>query len=601
MRSNFVVSADRRFWVEGVKNLFAVDPYIVHVLKSAGRHSEYENIQVAPLRRTSREDFQADHEFVDQKFHKYTDILTRRLDYIHATQHGDVFWKKALALSLLRHISLCYDVFQACELHFVIKEHDCRLLDVDSYHVPLNFEDHRHVYQNTNFGQEQLFSIYCGLFYPGRFSSIKLGMPLPAKPARVSFIKRVFRGGLVSKLFRRLIERLLVIRQPSVGILESYFAPKHLNRLMLKSWGGIQRIELPKIRPGKSEIRHDLRDQLTCGESDFDRFDQFVFATLRYAMPQSFVENFAKLYSGYQAWSARYTRLTWVVDEAWIGHEPSAWALATLRQRGVKHICNEHNYLSHPFLGNSLKYQIPLTDEFVTLGWEDQSYPNLVRGASLFEWVEGNASVEKEHDLLLVLGCPIFHPPEINAAYGDCGGFGASSYFEMSRRFLASLGSDALSKVYVRAYPAWKVSNLPMWDHQFALAPYMDKIKAYDNQSVSARVLMQKSRLVIVNYLSTSYLESIISDIPTVFLWNRNSNMFIDKHVGIFDCLIEAGVCQVEPEIGADFVLSIKDDPEAWWSSPPVRSARQNFLEKNIGDPSFMMNYLLAKLDRGRS
>ncbi len=601
MKSNFVVSTDRRFWVQGAKKLFAVDPYIVHVLEREGRYSEYEEIQVASLRRTSRVEFQADHEFVDQKFHKYTDILTRRLDCIHATQHGDAFWKKAFALSLLRHVSFCYDLYQACELNFDIEAHDCLLLDVDSYHVPLNFEDHRNFYQNTNFGQEQLFSIYCGLFHPGRFSSLKLDVLPSAKPARVSFIKRVFRGGLISKIFRRLIERLFVMRQPSLGVLEAYFAPKHLNRLMLRSWGGIQRIELPKISSRKSEIRHDLRELLICDEADFDRFDQFVFATLRYAMPRSFVENFAQIYYEYRAWSAQYTRLSWIVDEAWIGHEPSAWALAILRQQGVQHICNEHNYLSHPFLGNSLKYQIPLVDEFVTLGWIGKGYSNLIPGASLFEWVENDASVRKEHDVLFVLGCPIFRPPEVNAAYGDCGGFGALSYFEMTSRFLSAMGSVALSKTYVRGYPHWKASNLLMWDHQEILAPYLAEVKSYDNQSVSGRLLMQRSRLVVVNYLSTSHLESIIADIPTVFMWNRDTNMFRDEYSNIFDCLIEVGICQVDPQSAADFVLKIMDDPEVWWRSSSVRSARQKFLDTNISSPSAMVKYLLKKQARGVS
>ena len=47
----------------------------------------------------------------------------------------------------------------------------------------------------------------------------------------------------------------------------------------------------------------------------------------------------------------------------------------------VKHICNEHNFLSHPLTGNSLKYQIPLVDEFISLGWNDNRYPNFI-GAS---------------------------------------------------------------------------------------------------------------------------------------------------------------------------------------------------------------------------
>ena len=309
-----------------------------------------------------------------------------------------------------------------------------------------------------------------------------------------------------------------------------------------------------------------------------------------------FVEDFPQVYTRLNLHFNRYSDLRWVVCEWWIGQTHSALALAVLQQRDIKHIYNEHNYLSHFFVGSNLKYLSPLVDEFVSLGWEESSIPNLIRGASLYPWIEKDDENVKEHDILLVLGLPLTHVPEINAAYGDSGAYRALEYFDMNQRFLARLGEETLSKLYIRSYPLKLTREWLTWDQSIALAPYLSKVKAYDEDSpISARSLVQRSRLVIVNYLSTAYLESIIADIPTVFIWNKDTYLLTENHAGFFDALIEAGICQTNPEEAADFVNRIIDKPEGWWHSSEVQKGRESFLKANIGDPEVMIQHLLAK------
>lgn len=614
MKSNFVISAHQDAWLPGAKKLFAADPYIAHVLEREGRISEYEEIQVALALRMTREEFQRDHEFVDSKYRQYIPILSRRFDELHGTSHGERFWQKALSLAILRHMSLCYDLFQACEANFNPILHDCRVLDEASYFIPLDFDDHRRIFQNTDFGQEQLFSVYCGLFYPGQFVPWQGNAPSPSLGVPASSIdtesvstqlKSLWRRLTLRRVVRRLwhtlrrgtswLRRILWARNPRVGIMNAYFSAEHMSRLMTESRGRIQIVPLPEMPTSTTSPLWELRKKLAREEPNFDRFDKFVFACLLHGMPKIFVEDFPRVYKHLNLHFDNYKNLRWVVCEAWIGHTLPSLALAILRQRGVKHIYNEHNYLSCFFVGNSLKYLAPMVDEFVTLGWEDKSIPNLVRGASLFQWVEKNSECEKVHEILFILGLPQTHVPEISAAYGDSGAFGALRYFDMNQRFLAGLGEETLSKTYIRSYPSWKIPDWLTWDQSFALAAYLNKVKAYDDVSISGRLLMQQSRLVVVNYLSTAYLESIIADIPTVFFWNRDTNLFAEKYLGAFDALIEAGICQINPEHAADFINRIKDNPEGWWHSAAVQKSRKAFLSAYIGTPEVMIQHLLAK------
>ena len=135
---------------------------------------------------------------------------------------------------------------------------------------------------------------------------------------------------------------------------------KYRTNLIWKSKGKIQSINLPAITISPTKTSHQMRSELTRFNDDFDDLDKFIFSALYHLMPTSFLENFDQYYIGYKKHFDKMKKLKWVVCESWIGDEASSMALAILKTMDVKHICNEHNFLSHPLTGNSLKYQIPL-------------------------------------------------------------------------------------------------------------------------------------------------------------------------------------------------------------------------------------------------
>ena len=598
MKSNFVVSNERRVWIKGASRLSVIDPYILHKLRVDRLESQYENIELIRARRPDRERFKNDHYFVEKKVDLYTRILVLRLNRLHNRQHIHFFWEKALSLSLLRHVTFCKNIFDSCDRFIDPDIHDCRILDRASYKIPTTFDTHRDYYQNTDLGSEQLFSVYCDLFHNGIFSTIKLQSSVSTLPMKTSWYRRIFRFGFVSKVRRRLLDWMVMRKMPLIGVLESYFSADHIENLLRRSGGRIKKIKLPEVKLTAQDTWYAERKALSSVEHYFDDFDQFCFRTLEHAMPRSFVENFSFLYLRYLNWADKNKSLKWVVDEAWISNERSAWALAMLSERGVRHICNEHNYLSHCFLGNSIKRQVSLCDEFVTLGWQGRESPKIVSGASLFTWKEKPRSKRPKFDVLIIMGCPTSRPPEINAAYGESGGYNAVSYFDLQSRLLSALGDEILSRTVIRAYPKSKAVKFAAWDQKIMLEQYIHKIRRYDDHSLSGRDLARNSRLVVVTYLSTSHLETLIANIPTVIIWNKDSYFLDDRYSNFFDALIEVGICQTDPNEAAEFISGVVNAPESWWSRPEVQAARDKFLSDNIGEPNIMLNHLMDKLPR---
>lgn len=604
VKFNFAVSAYTEIWHPDTKYIFAIDAYIPHVLERTGKGQGYEVIS-APLSRSSREEFERDHEFVDRKFRRYTDILCERLDKVHGVGYGSEFWRKALALALLRHVTFCYDLFKACEAYFDPETHTCRLLDPSEFRTPNDFDAHRQIFQNTELGQEQLFSVYCSLFHPGRFEFWKPEASSGSQGEKVAAAGSSYPPSLLRRLLAlasapaqfstKVLQKLFSVRKPNMAIIECSFAPEHVHRLLLRSLGRIQPQALPVMQYGNGQPDWERRDLLCRDEPDFDRFDRFVFACLKYAFPRLFIEDFAQAHARLDAHYAAQPALRWIVCEWWIGSNWSALAMAVAKRRGIRHLCNEHNYLSYFFVGNNLKYLVRLVDEFVTLGWFDARFPNITRGASLFPWGKAERGRAKEHDILMVCGLPLAHVPEVTSAYGDSGAYRALAYFAMNKRFFAALDEATRKSIYFRSYPAPLTKDWLVWDQAYALAEEIARVKRFDDAIGNSRRLMKKARLVVVNYLSTSYLEAIIADIPTVVIWNPDTNLFSEQYSDAFDSLIEAGICQTDPGAAAALVNRIKADPEGWWHSAPVRQGRQAFLDANIGKPEIMVNYLLSK------
>lgn len=604
VKITFAVSAMTEIWPPDTKSVFAIDKFIPHIIERNKRGSAYE-FSSAPPARAMREDFESEHDYVDEKFRYHTEILIDRLEDLHGRKLGGEFWRKALALGLMRHITFCHDLFRPCESHLDPAVHACRILDPSSFRIPKDFDEQRQIFQHTDLGQEQLFSTYCSLFHPGSFHVWKpqdaqarhdapQRAPATVASSRLARMVRLLRSP--GDLVKRVLRSLLNWRSPRMAIIECSFASEHADRLVFGSRGLIQQHELPPTVPPHGAPDWSRRERLSRDEAGFDRFDRFVFASLKYAFPRQLLEEFSASFETLAVYFSQWPTLRWIVCEWWIGRSWSSLAMAVAKTMGIRHICNEHNYLARIFVGNNLKYQVRLVDEFLTLGWFDGSLPNITRGASLYRWSEPNTDTEKKHDILLICGLPLARVPEVTTGYGDSGAYRALSYFGFTKKFMAALESETLKTVYVRSYPRALTQQWLCWDQADAFAPEIARAKHYDDSGDDIHKLMGEARLIVVNYLSTSYLEAIIADIPTVVLWNRDTNLFSRQYQDAFDALIESGICHTDPESAARFVNTMKDDPERWWRSPKVRRARQQFLDANIGNPDVMLDYLFNKV-----
>ena len=89
-----------------------------------------------------------------------------------------------------------------------------------------------------------------------------------------------------------------------------------------------------------------------------------------------------------------------------------------------------------------------------------------------------------------------------------------------------------------------------------------------------------KSRLVIVDYLSTAFFEMIAMGHPFLATWNRRWFRGNAEFEPLLDGLADAGIFHEEPErLMRSFDEAVRD-PEAWWAEPRRREAVARLAER---------------------
>ena len=602
MKRNFIVSGHKRLWIEGSKQLFIIEPFIYYQLKTNGDILSYEDVIVAPYRRQSGADLQKDHDFVQIKYKKYAPILAERLNQTHGTSYSTSFWKRALSLSLDRYITFLHEVFENCELHFNAREHDCCVLSKKSYHVPLDFDDQRSFFQHSNYGQEQIFSIYMHTFYPSglKTKDDKFKKNGNTHGSEKHLILRLLKQNLSKAFFEKvkakLLEKYYSRKIHKIGIMGSFFSATNLSLLMTKSKGAIYPLEW------QTKFDHfednsflwDSRKHLTENQFNFDRFDLFFFASLEHCFPRIFIESFKKVEHYWVEHFQRYKGLEFVISEAWLSNNNLCIALALLKEKGVRHIYNEHNYFEHPWVGSLIPKEAALSDIFVSLGWDTDNITNLVKGASLREF-KLNERPEKRYKICYFSSIPLVKRPNYTSSYGESAE-NAPRYIEFVRSFFENLNCKTINEILFRGYPETSSRGWLYYDLKSILDIHLQSVKKFDNTSTSSKLLMLQSDLVIVDYISTAYLESISMNIPTIFFFNPATYHLSHDYSDFFDLLISVGICQTDPIAAAHFVENVNDNPMRWWTQNKVQKAKDDFLRKNMEKPEVMISFLLGLL-----
>jgi putative transferase (TIGR04331 family) len=255
-----------------------------------------------------------------------------------------------------------------------------------------------------------------------------------------------------------------------VGLYGAFFSQLNISKLILQTRGLVNIIrKISKDNISKQKKDLEVRSVFSQHEVDFDRFDQFFFKSMESLFPSILLEDFQAATNEVGEHFKSYRNLKYLVGEAWIGDTIDSIALAYMRRKNVKHVYNEHNALFYPFTGTMVELRARLVDTYYTMGWEDKKIPNLVPGASLFEFTI-RKNKEVKYPITLISNVRFAKIPEYSAVYGFCAE-NVGQYVQYMKAFLSALGQNVKSKILYRG-PRSGYEGLNAYNNEFLLEPF---------------------------------------------------------------------------------------------------------------------------------
>lgn len=321
-----------------------------------------------------------------------------------------------------------------------------------------------------------------------------------------------------------------------------------------------------------------------------DEFSAIARAMIPRHVPSLFVEGYSELVR-------RVTELPWPKKPRVIFTSSAdssddlfkSWA-AEKAERGTPLIVGQHggNYGMGRW-SFSEDHQCAVSDLWLSWGWDSAN--EKIRPAGNLKVGDRRASWDPDGTALLVetvvprYSYHMFSAP-VAGQWLD--------YFDEQRRFVSALPERVRDRLVVRL--ARTVSDYS-WCPAQRWEDCFPAVKVDDGLSPIA-AHMKRARICISTSNTTTFLETLALNIPTIVFWNRAHWELREDAIPYFERLKQAGIFYEVPELAARKVGEIWDCVPEWWNRHDVQSARNDFcyrFSRSAVDPVVALQGILTQ------
>ena len=254
------------------------------------------------------------------------------------------------------------------------------------------------------------------------------------------------------------------------------------------------------------------------------------------------------------------------LESHWVASQVEKGAkLLVLQHGGGYGITEERGYEN---------YEVNISDNFLSWGWSDKDRLKIIPLGILRMHSNRTRLYKKYNKAILVEFTDSVYLNTLHGAINTSW----ELYFENQLAFYGALSEKSKRGMEVKLQPGTfnKRRVRDRWIDKF------ENINFSDN-SLSVIDYINKGFLCVCTYNSTSYLESMSLNSPTIIFF---SNEGVRKDaIPYFDLLKSVGIFFESPQDAAKHLNKIWDDVGSWWFSEKVQGARSEFCSKYCNLP----------------
>lgn len=285
-------------------------------------------------------------------------------------------------------------------------------------------------------------------------------------------------------------------------------------------------------------------------------------------LPRAYLENLSEIMelSGKQGWPVA-PKVIFDSNGYWADEVFKVYTAQKVAD-GAKLVIGQHGgMMGASLLHSQQAHQIEISDRFFSWGWEIHGEKRVSPAGVLKRQPKSKPS-SRGPAVMPLLSLPKY--PYDNCSF-PIGQYGWLRYFEDQTSFLKSLNTLGQTDIVLRNYAKDRGNFL-----RERLEGLGWKTISEGNRPLSLD--LPNYRMAIVTYNSTTLIETLGINFPTIAFWDFQSWRVTPEVEPIFSRLESAGILFGSPEAAAAKVEQVWDDVNEWWFDEKVQDARNLFV-----------------------
>lgn len=513
-------------------------------------------------------------------YEKLLPKLASWLNEHHGTKYSLKYWRLLVGPFLFWYTQVIYHRFlylQAAYEQF--PDLETYGLSQDTFFTPMNTNEFVSYAWYNDALNLQIFTQLLNFNFkpPVAYKKVTCAWEVELEQRRMSFVNSSYK--LRTRLLLFVLRNLNKLnRCQEVGLLES-FSPKEVFKLMVKSGFRILPL-LPtsSINRGQalnpSILNRDIvdvkkRNQLLNIATD-DELSKLVINTLPVNMPINFIESYqeevteSKKYFPYTS-SVILHPQTASYDQYkfWIGEQ---------MEKGAKLVGYQHGGCYGMQKASSAEFiERSTSDFFISWGWSSSKNVLPAFNSHINQTFISNFYKEKNIKSHEILWVATKCNREYSIAIHDWP-IMSRPYLSYQKSFFEKLEARVSSTICMRLDPSSK--NVE------EIKEYLPNVSMYfPTNRESFFTHLSRAKIVVLDNPSTPLLHILALNVPAILFWDKEHWVFRDEAKPYLEALEGAGIYYDSPEAAANMLNKVIDDPQSWWASESVQSARQQFCD----------------------
>ncbi|MEK9726953.1 MAG: LIC12162 family protein [Candidatus Margulisiibacteriota bacterium] len=231
-----------------------------------------------------------------------------------------------------------------------------------------------------------------------------------------------------------------------------------------------------------------------------------------------------------------------------------------------------------------------LCDQFLSWGWKvAESHPFRKKITPFYITKTHQINRKNNCKKILLITTNI---PKSSFLLAHFNYFDIYHYMATQIKFINHLNTRRTKHLKLRLYKydfGWKIKDY--------YKTHFPQIDIENSSTISLNKSLKTTKLVIIDHNSTSLLETLSKNIPTLLFWDKTMNQRISKDAQPFFKLLEdVQVLHTCPKSAALFVNDLNDNIEDWWQNPLRQKAIKEFCNKFAKKSNNLSSDIINKL-----